>query len=233
MALVRVDPQGAVWRLVLDHPPANAIDLPVVEALRDALAAAEAAPECRAIVLTGGGRFFSAGIDVKAVPAYDAATRAAMLRAVNATLTRFYGLPKPAVAAVNGPALGAGLVAALACDVRLAAAGDYRLGLTEASAGIPFPAVPRLVVEAEVTARAARLATVLGEAFDPVRAATLELVDAVVPADRLGAVAAERALAMAAVPALVAVKLQMRRAVLERMRTVVDTDAEPLLAGWL
>src|SRR5262245_65655033 len=117
MALVRVETQGPVWRLVLDHPPANAIDLPVVEALAEAIGAV-GAPACRAVVLTGGGRFFSAGIDVKAVPAYDAPTRATMLRTVNATLARFYGLAKPVVAAVNGHALGAGLVIALACDVR-------------------------------------------------------------------------------------------------------------------
>src|SRR5262245_25740613 len=173
MPYARVERQDAVWTLVLDRPPANAVDLDMVEALSDAVAAVETAADCRGLVVTGAGRFFSGGIDVKALPAYDATTRVRMLRRINATVARFYGLAKPVVAAVNGHALGAALVLVLACDVRLAAAGDYTLGLTEAAAGVPFPAVPLLVVEAEVTERAARLATATGASVDPATALRL------------------------------------------------------------
>jgi len=233
MTTVRLEQDTAVWRLVLDRPPANALDLDLVEAVAAALAVVEDATACRAVVITGTGRFFSGGIDVKAIPTYDVPTRAAMLRTVNAMVTRLYGLAKPAVAAINGHALGGALVAALACDVRVAAEGAYRIGLSEAAAGVPFPAVPLRVVEAEVTGREARLATLAGETFGPVRALALGFVDAVVPGDVLLDAATRRAAALADLPAFVAVKAQLRRRALGDMRAIVAEGAEPLLAHWV
>jgi enoyl-CoA hydratase/carnithine racemase len=233
MTTVRLERDGGVWRLVLDRPPANALDLDLATAFGAAVAEVERSDACRAVVVTGGGLFFSAGIDVKAVPAYDAATRAAMLRAINATIARLYGLPKPTVAALNGHALGGALVAALACDVRIAAAGTYRLGLTESAAGIPFPAVPLRVVEAEVTSRSARLATVASEVLDPAGALAVGFVDTVVEPDALLGAATKRAEALAVLPAFAAVKRQLRRRALDDMRAIVEGDAEPMLAGWI
>ena len=233
MAGVRIERDDAVWRLVLDRPPANALELTLADALRAALDAAVVARDCAALVLTGAGRFFSGGIDVKTVPAYDAATRATMLRAVNATMAALYGVPKPVVAAVNGTALGGALVLALACDVRLVADGPALLGLTESAAGIPFPAVPLRVVEAEVGGRAARLATLASETFAPAGAHAVGFVDAVVPPEDLLAEATRRARALAALPAFATVKLQLRRRALEEIHAVLAADTEPLLAGWI
>ena len=231
--MVRVERDGGVWRLVLDRPPANALDLDLVTAVDAALVECERDDACRAVLLTGANGFFSGGIDVKVLPTYGAATRAAMLRAVNVMIARLYGLEKPAVAAVNGHALGGALVAALACDVRLASEGSYRIGLTESAAGVPFPAVPLRVVEAEVGSRAGRLATLAGDGLDPAGALAVGFVDAVVaPGELLGA-AARRAAALAALPAFAAVKRQLRARALADMRAVVDHDAEPMLAGWL
>jgi enoyl-CoA hydratase len=232
MGGVRVERHDSVWTLVLDRPPANAVDVDVIVALADALGVVESA-DCRALVVTGAGRFFSGGIDVKAVPRYDAATRSRMLRTINATVARLYALAKPVVAAVNGHALGAGLVLGLACDMRLAAAGEYAVGLTEATAGIPFPAVPLLVVEAEVTQRAARLATATGASVDPATAARTGFVDEILPAASLAATARARAEALAALSGYAAVKAQLRRATIDRMRRVVDADDEPLHTEWI
>ena len=232
MTQLRIEPDGPVWRLGVDRPPANALDLDLARAIAAALAEVEAAA-CRAIVLTGAGRFFSGGIDVKRLPLADREERAELLRTINATILRLYGLAKPAVAAVNGHALGGALVLALACDVRFAAAGEHRLGLTEAAAGIPFPAGPLLVVQAEVTGREARLATAVGEACMPERARAIGLIDAVVPGDRLLAEATGRAAELIAIPGFAAVKAQLRRSTLERMRAVIAADAEPLLQGWI
>jgi enoyl-CoA hydratase len=233
VACVRVEREETVWRLTLDRPPANALELTLVTALGGALDAAAAAHDCSAIVLTGAGRFFSGGIDVKSVPAYDAGTRAAMLRAVNATLAALYGVPKPVVAALNGTALGGALVLALACDVRLAADGDHLFGLTESAAGIPFPAVPLRVVEAEITGRAARLATLASTTADPTHAVALGFVDGVTSAADLLPEATQHARALAALPAFATVKLQLRRRALDDMWAIVASDAEPLIAGWI
>src|SRR5947209_3298148 len=74
----RLERSEPVWTLVFDRPPANAVDLELATALADAVADVAGSAECRGLVVTGAGRFFSAGIDVKAVPGYDAATRATM-----------------------------------------------------------------------------------------------------------------------------------------------------------
>ncbi len=117
---------GGVARVILNRPEAlNALDLAVISRLREVFAAA-AADEVRAVLLTGSGRAFCAGGDVKAMLGMeDAASRQeAMLDAVgelHRMLASLYLLPKPVVAAVNGAAAGAGVGLALACDVAWAA----------------------------------------------------------------------------------------------------------------
>jgi enoyl-CoA hydratase len=191
--LVATEERDGVWILSLARPPVNAVDPRLVAALEERAATAADSPACRAVVITGRGRAFSAGIDTKVVPAYDRAERAEMIRAVNRAILGLYGLPRPTVAAVNGHALGAGLVLALACDVRLAAAGEYRIGLAEVAAGIPFPAGPLVVVQAELTPPAARTLVLGGAAFGPTDPRAMAFLDAVCPGPSLLSAAVERA----------------------------------------
>jgi enoyl-CoA hydratase len=227
-ALTRTTDHGGIRVVALDRPPVNAIDREAIAAIRAAVADAAGAASCRALVLTGSGRAFSAGIDVNLVPRYDAATRADMIREIDRTMLALYGFPKPTVAAVNGHALGGGLVVALACDFRLAAAGTYRLGLTEAAAGIPFPAVPMLVVGAELDPDTARRMTLASAVFGPTDALAARFLDAVHPPDRLLAEAIACAEAALAAPAYAAVKRQLRGDALARMRRIVDEDLDPM-----
>jgi hypothetical protein len=168
--MVETEQRDGIRVLALRRPPVNAIDLDVARSLAEALRAARTDDACRGVVVTGMPGVFSAGIDTRVVPAYDASTRAALLRTVNRTILELYGLPKPTVAAISGHALGGALVVALACDVRLAARGAFRLGLTEAAAGIPFPAGPLVVVGAELSPEARRrlaLAALVSEPDGP------------------------------------------------------------------
>ena len=160
--MIDVTAHERVAILRLARPPVNAINLELVQTLGAAIEREAAASESRALVLTGLPGVFSAGIDTREVPGYDSSVRAAMLRAINRAVLALYGCPKPTVAAVSGYALGGGLVLALACDVRLAAQGDFRLGLTEVEAGIPFPAGPLAVVQAELPADRARVLALTG-----------------------------------------------------------------------
>src|SRR5207253_9290493 len=102
------------------------------------------------LVFSGEGDVFSAGIDFKGVPGYSEDQRGAVITHINAALARLYGLPTATVAAVNGHAIGGAFVMMLACDARLAADTPCKLGLTEVSAGIPYPACPMEVARAEV-----------------------------------------------------------------------------------
>ena len=232
-SLIRTVDRDGVRVVSFARPPMNAIDRSLVMALGACVEDAADSAACRAVVLTGDPPAFSAGIDIKVVPAYDAATRADMIRHINRCVLQFYGLPKPTVAAINGHALGAGLVLALACDFRLAAAGSYRLGLTEVTAGVPFPAAPLLVVQAELDHDVARRLSLSGAVFGPEDPFATSFIDDVVPRDQLIERAIERAASAARAPAYAAVKRQLRAATLERIADVVQRDADPLLAGWI
>lgn len=208
--LVRSREEGGVRVLELARPPANALDLPLVRALRSALDDADRDASCRALVLAGAPGVFSAGLDVHEVPAYEPATRREFVTTVNALMARLYGLAKPVVAAITGHALGGGLVLALACDLRLAAEGTYKLGLPEAEAGLPFPEGPLLVVRHELDPQTARRLVLASPTFGPRDRLARSFVDEVTEPDLLLERAAARARRLAEQPAFAEVKRQLR-----------------------
>lgn len=230
--LVEFDKGGAAWILRLQRPPANALNLELVQAAHAAIVQASADSACAGIVLTGAPGMFSAGIDTREVPGYDRAKRAAMLETINRTILALYGSPKPTVAAISGHALGGALVLALACDVRFAARGPFKLGLTEALAGIPFPAGPLTVVQAELSPAQLRVLALGALAAGPDADAFAGIVDRVVDASELLGLAVEEARRLAAMPAYGRVKLQLRSAALERLSRIVANAEEPLLERW-
>lgn len=119
---VLVTHDGAVQTITLNRPDVlNALDLDMHERLAAALDRA-AQPDVRALVITGAGRGFCVGQDVGEFPRDAAAVGELLRQHFNPAIRALRGLPKPAIAAINGPAAGAGLALALACDLRLAAA---------------------------------------------------------------------------------------------------------------
>ena len=124
---------GALQTITLNRPDVlNALDLAMHERLAAALDRA-AQPDVRALVITGSGRGFCVGQDVGEFPRDAAAVGELLSRHFNPTIRALSGLSKPVIAAINGPAAGAGLALALACDLRLAAASA---SLVPAFAGI-------------------------------------------------------------------------------------------------
>jgi enoyl-CoA hydratase len=232
---VRVERRGEIAILWFDRPPVNAIDLGVLRAADVHLAALERDTDLRGLVLTGAGRCFSAGLDLKAVPQYTRAEQAETIVTLNRVVTRLYRLPIPTVAAVNGHAIAGGLVLALTCDVRIAADGPCELGLTEARAGIPFPAAPLAVVRAELAPAVVRRLTLVARNVDPARALLDGIVDELHPAvgvlDRALAVAAQ--LAAAPRTAYGQVKRQFRAEVIAALDRLVASNTDPLVDAWL
>ncbi|MCC6850621.1 MAG: enoyl-CoA hydratase/isomerase family protein [Deltaproteobacteria bacterium] len=224
---------GEIVVLRFDHPPVNAFDLEVAAAIERALDEA-LAEEPGAIILTGTGRCFSAGLNLKVVPRYDAAEQRAMLDRANRVLARLYACPVPTVAAVNGHAIAAGLVLALACDHRVGPDRGAHFGLTEVRVGIPFPAAAMAVVRAELTPAAARTLALLGRRIDAGAAEALGLIDETrAPGDVLS-----RALAVAAdlatLPrgAYARIKQQLRGPALAEIAANAR-GGDPLAATWI
>jgi 2-(1,2-epoxy-1,2-dihydrophenyl)acetyl-CoA isomerase len=122
MSELLVAHDGAVQTITLNRPDVlNALDLAMHERLAVALDRA-AKPDVRALVITGAGRGFCVGQDVGEFPRDAAAVGELLRQHFNPAIRALRGLPKPVIAAINGPAAGAGLALALACDLRLAAA---------------------------------------------------------------------------------------------------------------
>ena len=94
-------------------------------ALRDSLRELGSDASVRAVVLTGEGRLFSAGADLKAGLPDGARARSQLLEEYNPALTCIAEMPKPVIAALVGPAVGIGLAYALVCDLRVMAESAY------------------------------------------------------------------------------------------------------------
>jgi len=123
--------------ITLDTPPANSYDIEFMYELSAALVAAEADAGAHVIVVRSASRkFFSAGADVKRFLANDVETNMEMIRLAHETLASIARSPKLYVAWIAGHALGGGLEIALACDVRYALEGHYKLGTPEVTLGL-------------------------------------------------------------------------------------------------
>jgi enoyl-CoA hydratase/carnithine racemase len=128
---------GAVGTITLDNPPANSYDIEFMRELASAIGAANDDEAVRVVVLRSASeKFFSAGADVKRFLANDVDANMDMIRLAHEALASIARSPKLFVAYIAGHALGGGLEMALACDVRYAAEGRFRLGTPEVTLGL-------------------------------------------------------------------------------------------------
>src|SRR4051794_11099170 len=172
---LKIDEHGDVALVRIDRPPANAMDIEMLEEGSRALEELRGA-EPGAIVSTGREGFFSAGVDLKLAPTLDAGGQRAMVDGINRLFGGWYGFPRPLVCAVNGHAIAGGLILALCGDHRVGA-HDGKLGVTELRAGLPYPAVAMLVVKSELTPQAARRLVLGAGLVEPETGLELGLVD--------------------------------------------------------
>jgi len=128
---------AGIGTITLDKPPANSYDLEYVQELGEAVQAAAADDEVKVVILQSASeKFFSAGADVKAFQAGPHERNMAMIETSHRTLSSIARIPKIFIAEINGHALGGGLEIPLACDLRFAGEGEYRLGTPEATLGL-------------------------------------------------------------------------------------------------
>jgi enoyl-CoA hydratase/carnithine racemase len=124
--------------LELSIEKANPLDLDSLQEMLSALDEFEADPDLRALVITGKGSVFSAGLNIAAILNGDAEYIPNLLRTLGATLMRVFTLSRPTVAAINGAAVAGGCLLACACDWRILADGAS-IGVTELAVGVSFP----------------------------------------------------------------------------------------------
>ena len=138
--LERIDlsQEGATAVLTIHSDKVNALDRATLDELAAAVAWCEADNGVRALVLTGHGEIFSAGLNVNEVLSEGKGHADVILEALQTALARLFACPLPTVAAVNGSAIAGGALLACACDRRLIAE-EARIGVTELQVGVAFP----------------------------------------------------------------------------------------------
>src|ERR1700680_631331 len=142
-----------------------------------------------AVVLTGSGAVFTAGLDFdhhfplfarRSVKEIDA-----WFDAYRSTNLRLFTYPRPTVAAINGHAYAGGLITALDCDHRIAAQGALEFSLNEVPLGIPMPAVYCEIIKYAVGSPSASEVTLFGQVYDLAAAARIGLVQSTGAPDKL------------------------------------------------
>jgi len=224
--------RGRVAVLQMTHGKANAMDLEFCEAL-GAQVAAYRQSSAGALVITGQGKMFSAGVDLPRLVAGGAAYVRAFLPAMNTAFEGLFGCPKPVVAAVNGHAIAGGCIMACCADYRIMAREPGRIGIPELLVGVPFPVVPLEIVRFAAPPQHLQALVYRGLTLTAGDALAHGLVDAVVDPGRLLDEAVAVAEQLAAIPfdAFDLTKRLLRGPALQRMRDGAATDAA-VLEAW-
>ncbi len=170
---------GEVLELRMARPPANALSPELLRAIADGV---RTAPEegAAAVVLSGAPGLFTGGLDVPLLMSLDAAELRDGLDAFFDAMASLASSRVPVVAAITGHSPAGGAVLALFCDRRVMAAGEYVIGLSEVTIGIPMPAVVAAALARVVGPRRAEELCVTGRLLGPDEAAAVGLVDEVV-----------------------------------------------------
>ena len=203
---MRAARDGAVAHVELNRPEALNAWLPeFADEVADALRTAAVDPEVRSILITGAGRAFSAGADVKRtrdlMPNGDPDLSSWLHRHYNPVILAVREAPKPVVGAIQGAAAGLGCSLALSCDLLVAGESSYLLLAFVNIAVMPDAGALRFLAERVGLARAAELA-MLGERMPAPKALEWGLVNRVVPDDAVHAEGMALAQRLAAAPTL-------------------------------
>ena len=225
--MIQRDDRDGIRILRLAHGKVSAMDIELGEALMQEMADAAAAP-VKAVIVTGTGSSFSAGVDLYRVlkdgPEYGRRFLPVLDGLLRAALT----LPKPLVAAVNGHAIAGGCILAACCDHRIMVEGAGRIGIPELGVGVPFPALPLQIMAARLSDGALRDLVFTARTVQIDEAKALGLIDEKCPSGMLLDRAMEAALRLASIPAgaFALTKEAFYTPILQRTAQLVDLNAK-------
>jgi len=223
---------GDIHLIRLEYGKANAIDGRLVSSLTAELARAIESGK-KAVVLTGREGFFSAGLDLLGLPQGREEMGAFLddFEKLMETLLRF---PLPLVVAVNGHAIAGGCILASTGDLRIGAAGSYKIGVSEVSLGIVFPASAFEIMRATLAPRFVPEVLLGGKLLGPETAVEAGILHRAVPPDELlvEAEAAARELGEKPHVAFLHTKLALRAPILERIEKARADSRRLFLETW-
>ena len=212
--------------VTMRHGKVNALDIEFCEALATRFKELTASREVKAVVLTGQGKAFSAGVNLLRLSEGGADYVRQFMPSLHKAFEAVFFHPKPVVAAVNGHAIAGGCVLACCGDRRVMARGAGRIGVTELLVGVPFPVLAFEIVRAAVPPRFLPEVLYSGATYEPAAASERGFIDEIAePAELLeDAYAIAQELAALSPAAFAQTKAQIRESVAERVQTGAATE---------
>lgn len=231
--MIEIEAHDDVTLLRLAHGKASAMDLELCGALDDALASFTSSP-AKALVITGTGSIFSAGVDLVRVTKEGADYVRQFLPAFERAMLRLFRIERPVVCAINGHAIAGGCVLAAAGDRRYLAAGRAKLGVPELLVGVPFPGIALELMRGVLDPARFQEAVYTGRSYSAEEARTLGLVDELVEPEALIERALESARSLAALPArsFQVTKRMVRRPLTQLLDDHESEVGDEMLATW-
>jgi enoyl-CoA hydratase len=218
--MIEVKTNDGIAVMTLQHGKVNALDIEFCEAIA-ARFKELAASNAKTIVLTGQGKVFSAGVDLRRLSDGGADYIRAFLPSLHKLYDAVFFHPKPVVAAVNGHAIAGGAVLAACADRRIMGRAAGRIGVTELLVGVPFPALAFEIVRFSVPAHYLAEVTFSGGTYEAGAAIERGFIDEVAEPSELleDACGIAQELGTLSPLAFAQNKMQIRQPVSERMAT--------------
>ena len=215
---------GSISKIVMDDGKANVMSIAMLEALHSAFDQAE--KDGAIVILRAKGKSFSGGFDLKVFAGGTANEIYTILKLGGELTLRILSFPRPVVAACHGNAYPMGAFLILSSDIRIAADGDYKIGMNEVAIGLTVPRFAIEVARQRLTPAYFSRAAVTGEMFGPAEAVTAGFFDWTVPASELESAAdrAAESLSKINLAAHAATKLGVREPALRAIHAAIDAD---------
>src|ERR1700730_4251179 len=211
---------GSVGTIVMDDGKAKVMSLAMLNALHAAFDQAER--DKTVVILKARGKHFSGGFDLNVFTHGNVEDQYLMVKAGAELALRSPSFPTPVVAACQGNAFPMGAFLIMSCDHRIAAEGNYRIGMNEVAIGLTVPRFAIEIARQRLTPAYFSRVVMTSEMFAPAEAVTAGFFDRVVPANELerSAEQAAQALSMLNMAAHAATKARARGTVIKLIRTV-------------
>ncbi len=231
--MIEIIQHGHVHEIKLARPPVNALNFDLLDALVNAVQIAPA-NGARGLILSGGEKVFSGGLDVPYLMTLDkAGLMKCWSRFFDAART-IANAPVPVVAAIGGHNPAGGCVLALCCDYRVMARGQFRIGLNETQVGLAVPEAIQYLMRRVVGPQRAERLIVAGAMIESEQALEIGLVDVLSDAAHVVATAKvwlDATLALPSTPMLATRKIA-RADIVNSLNAFNDVQLEMFVEGW-